>query len=561
MRLFPKFLVVFLLVALVPLAFVGWRLIRETESTLRGMSYALHKDMADGAALRLHNRRESIHNVFLYASQNPEFLSSNRKDRRAALETLSNVDPAIESVFLFDAVGRPIDSIQKSTFATSAGIADWAPVRKQLLQNGSYWGPPERASDGGTRIVFAAPIESRPGWMSGVLAARIDSHAFGRVLSDSVPEEGSFLYVLDSQGRLVTHSSGEDVALPAQPDPRLLSEAWQGGERPGLLGNNALIAKAFLPGVNWTVFLERPTSLAFRGLIQARNRLLISLLLAGAAAALFCFATTRYLVQPLKELRQAVQKMKSGDFRRHITRRSRDELGDLADEIRQAQIDLEKKTRDAVLGKMARLIGHDLRIPLQTVKNSLDGLRSHVKGLDERGERYFRLILSAADDAEEFIEKILTVGREDALILKPASLNEVAESVLNAMKFRDGVKVEFRPAPDLPRAQLDGKAAQRALANVLKNAHEAVVDDSGGKIAILTRPEEGGVSIAVSDNGPGIPEEKRRRLFEEFSTKRGGSGLGLLIVKKVMDQHKGHVRIESAPHHGTTVVLFFPIRP
>jgi signal transduction histidine kinase len=109
----------------------------------------------------------------------------------------------------------------------------------------------------------------------------------------------------------------------------------------------------------------------------------------------------------------------------------------------------------------------------------------------------------------------------------------------------------------LPRAPMDEKAARRAIANVIKNAHEAV-DDPGGRVDIRTGASAGGVWLSVTDNGPGIPEEKRRRMFEEFTTKVDGSGLGMLVVRKVMDQHGGRVDIESSPRRGTTVTLFFP---
>ena len=150
------------------------------------------------------------------------------------------------------------------------------------------------------------------------------------------------------------------------------------------------------------------------------------------------------------------------------------------------------------------------------------------------------------------------MGRDQELILRPVPLNELVKRVAEALPLRPGVRLDLDLAGDLPRAHLDDKAAQRAVANVIKNAHEAAPDE-GGRIAVSTDLAGGFVRVTVADNGPGIPEEKRGRMFEEFTTKTGGTGLGLLVVKKVMDQHRGEVAIESAPGGGTAVTLGFPV--
>lgn len=150
------------------------------------------------------------------------------------------------------------------------------------------------------------------------------------------------------------------------------------------------------------------------------------------------------------------------------------------------------------------------------------------------------------------------MGRDRGLVLQPRPMNELVRHVLARFQVAEGVCLVQTLKESLPLVPLDEREAKRAVANVVKNALEAVSEK--GTVTVSTFASDTAVTLRVQDTGPGLSEEKKQHLFEEFTTKETGSGLGLLVIKKVMDKHQGRVNIQSEPGKGTTVDLVFPLR-
>jgi signal transduction histidine kinase len=113
--------------------------------------------------------------------------------------------------------------------------------------------------------------------------------------------------------------------------------------------------------------------------------------------------------------------------------------------------------------------------------------------------------------------------------------------------------------PARPRAWADERQVRRVLRNLVKNACEA--QPSGGKVRISTRGGEAGgmVAITVADEGPGIPRDVQDRMFDTgFTTKTSGSGVGLSVSRRVIEQHGGTIEVDSAPGKGTRITLRLP---
>lgn len=137
-------------------------------------------------------------------------------------------------------------------------------------------------------------------------------------------------------------------------------------------------------------------------------------------------------------------------------------------------------------------------------------------------------------------------------------MNGLAQSVLKQIRPPETIRLATRWANDLPSCPVDEREAGRALANALKNAIEAVRPQ--GHVTVSSEHVENHYAVLqVEDNGPGLSEGKKARLLEEFTTKEGGNGLGLLVMRKVMAQHQGKLEIADAPGHGLPFRFLFPI--
>jgi two-component system sensor histidine kinase HydH len=133
------------------------------------------------------------------------------------------------------------------------------------------------------------------------------------------------------------------------------------------------------------------------------------------------------------------------------------------------------------------------------------------------------------------------------------------ESLRGLLKFDlEHKDAELEAQLDVPLVHADPDALRQVLLNLLANSMDAL-PDTGGEVRLIATRGQGGVWLAVEDNGPGMPEEVKTQAFEPFFTaKQGGTGLGLAIVQTIVRGHHGAVRIDTEPGQGTAVRLFFP---
>jgi signal transduction histidine kinase len=145
--------------------------------------------------------------------------------------------------------------------------------------------------------------------------------------------------------------------------------------------------------------------------------------------------------------------------------------------------------------------------------------------------------------------------------LKPGSLNEVVEKTVELMRpelENRALNVKIKLNPRLPLAPVDRTQIQQVLVNLIKNAMQAMT--RGGTLALQTGEGSDGVWVSVADTGGGIPQEQINRIFEPFyTTKKKGSGLGLMIVQRIVRAHGGRIDLESHVGRGTTFRIWLPL--
>ena len=146
--------------------------------------------------------------------------------------------------------------------------------------------------------------------------------------------------------------------------------------------------------------------------------------------------------------------------------------------------------------------------------------------------------------------------------LQPASLNEVIRASLGLLGpelQNRHLHVEQKLAANLPLAPMDPAQLQQVLVNLIKNAMQAMT--KGGTLTLTTGEGAGGVWFSVSDTGGGIPQEQINRIFEPFyTTKKKGTGLGLMIVQRIVRAHGGRIELESHVGRGTTFRIWLPLQ-
>ncbi|MBP9698911.1 MAG: sensor histidine kinase, partial [Elusimicrobia bacterium] len=551
----PKFILVSLGIALLPLGWAGVQLTRSLDRSLRSATERLQQTLAQRAADTLQNRMDSVVDFLTFARGMISF--SGKNVPVSTLETVMNNTPILTDLWVYDLAGKERAAVHR--FGSSAGVApkEWANAKRAIGQRGYFAYPVEGTRGGPPQLVGVVPLNDEALNTTGYLAARVSLVVLGETLRGLDLGVNGRAFLLDkNNGVLASSLSERDIKSRFRPPLAWSDPQWSRGEYVGYDGQKVFGAQALLPEHRWRVIFEQPSADALQMVAQARHGILVTLAAAAAFAVLLAGLLSGWVVRPLKMFVHVVRKMKGGEFDSLIDVRSRDEMGDIAQALREAQPELEKRVRDSLLGRMSRMIGHDLRTPVEALRNSLDAIVPHVESADETAVRHFKLSYRTLDWISDYVEDMLTVGRDRAPVARMASLNDLVRHVLERFQVTEGVSLVQQLRDPVPLVPIDEREARRAVANVIKNALEAVSES--GTVTVSTHADEEGVFVRVKDTGPGLSEEKKRHLFEEFTTKESGTGLGLLVIKKVMDKHKGRVAIQSAVGQGTTVDLIFP---
>jgi signal transduction histidine kinase len=216
------------------------------------------------------------------------------------------------------------------------------------------------------------------------------------------------------------------------------------------------------------------------------------------------------------------------------------------------------------LAELAGSLAHEIKNPLSVIRLNMELLAEDLAGASTPSERRaltkVEMVMKQCTRLENLLKDFLKFARLRRLDLSPGDLNEQMDRVLElfAVQARENnVEVVRYLDPELPTILLDEQALQAALVNLVKNALEAMPD--GGQLVARTRATRQGVALDLIDTGIGMDDRTALQMFEAFySTKSGGSGLGLPTAKKIIEAHGGTINVQSALGRGTQFTLEFP---
>jgi signal transduction histidine kinase len=241
-----------------------------------------------------------------------------------------------------------------------------------------------------------------------------------------------------------------------------------------------------------------------------------------------------------------------------------DTLAETNRRLELAQEEARRSERLAALGQLSAGLAHELRNPLAVIRGSAETLMSKLTNSDPITTEMAGYISSEVNRMNVLVTRFLDFARPHKLEMQRAPVIPLIERALKAAHDRwpdARVEVERQFAPDLPEVILDGDLMERVFTNLALNAYEAM-GPAGGKLRVEAAPSSDskrGVEITFEDTGPGIPAEQREQIFNPFfTTKETGVGLGLSIVSKIVDDHRGVIRVSSEPGKGASFQVFLP---
>ncbi|ATB48528.1 sensor histidine kinase [Corallococcus macrosporus] len=219
-----------------------------------------------------------------------------------------------------------------------------------------------------------------------------------------------------------------------------------------------------------------------------------------------------------------------------------------------------RSERLSTFGQLVGSIGHELRNPLGVIETSLYILRGRPGAVDERTTKHLDRIGDQVGIANRIVSDLLDMIRDRPLHRQEVWLDEVWQEALKAVQRPDSVAVSEEGLASLPAVQGDAGQLRQVFVNLLDNAVQAL-EETGGTVALSAATREPGmVELVLEDSGPGVSDVIRRRLFEPLmTTKARGIGLGLPLVKRILERHGGGITYVPRPGVGARFVICLPL--
>jgi PAS domain S-box-containing protein len=216
--------------------------------------------------------------------------------------------------------------------------------------------------------------------------------------------------------------------------------------------------------------------------------------------------------------------------------------------------------RLAALGEMSAVVAHEIRNPMAGIAAGVEYMGKNIPP-DSPQKEGVSMIMGEIGRVNRILEDILSIARPFQLKLSNQTASDIVEHVLRRYQGRieaKAIHVNCHYAASLPPVRADQERLEQALTNLILNAVEAMTKE--GTLTIGLDADDSWLTIVVADTGAGIPPEARRRIFEPFfTTKARGTGLGLAVARRVIEEHGGTIEVTSQPGQGTTFTIRLPL--
>ncbi len=614
-KLAYKILFWFLLISLAPMGLVGYHLINISQASLRKETLAMQESLAVGFADTVYKYVTTFKNVLTETSGLEDFAGMNPIKQQQYLNRIMQVHLAVLELSVVNAQG--VEVLRTGRFLSAS-----PEMRKfttdeffnETMTRGQYVGKLERFQGLYPALTIAVGImdpKAASPKPVGVLEGKISLNGLSSMLSMEFPPAGkSAAAVVAPDGFLIAHSNPKEVY---KPDARLSDDVLKiittqmndkgGGEIQLPDGSKLLGAYSDVKDLGWVVYVQQPLETAYQTAAEMRTQILRVLVWVVIFVFLLSWAVAGFISQPIRVLREAADRLGKGQFEDlPEIMMTNDEIGELAQtfltmsdslrektgelihakgelekygkdlqrrveartrELKAAQDELIKKERLAAMGQMASVVGHEIRNPLAVINNSIYFIKTKLGPVlegEQKIAKHIKIIESEIQGANDIINQILDYARDRQLKLERVSLNAWVDDLLGAYPFPAHIRVEKSLTPVNPTVEIDVAEMKQAVRNLIGNGIEVMPPPQGGAVRIRTGiADDGSAVIEVGDTGPGIPADVREKLFTAFfTTKARGTGLGLAVVRKVMDRHRGRVELDSAVGKGTIFRLFLP---
>lgn len=578
-RISVKLALIMILVVVIPLVGLGLALRIAAEKAVK---ISVQRDQQEIAKRTAHELSLFVERPLELLNATGSMIAINQTDswkQETVLVELSTLFSFFEEVISVDSSGKVLAT---SNPGKKPEFVHKDKALSEVLNKDTYTSEVYLSGDYLPYLDVGIPYFWR-GKVSGALLARINLRGMWDIIDGIHIGKTGRAFLVSDKGILIAHPDKRKVLLQVDltRDPavaQVLQKKTGTLEMEKGKEGEWLVSYSPIPGeFDWGIVIEQRTSESYSLLNYMRWMTWIAGFLAVLVAILVSIFTARRVVRPVRMLDFWSRRISIGDFDYVASHRSKDELGRLfiafkrmRDRLREAR----EQEYLAMLGTASSALAHKIKNSVVSLKTLAD-----LFPIRKKDERFLNEFEAEFPHSVENLEKILRqlskVASEYSLSPTPVDLRGLIERVKN--KYREvssKQKVECSLVCEsfIPSIDGDSERLSDVFENLIVNAIEAMPE--GGKLAFELRKKHGRiihprlmgedeldfVEIVVRDTGKGIPKGKLDEVFHPFvTTKRGGMGIGLTVVKKIVQEHGGSIQVESEPGYGTTFTILIPL--
>lgn len=543
------------------------------------------REVAHNAALIIDTFVHEIQNfVKLVGALDRQYL----EDNPGVMHRLLEQNPALLEVVRLDREGKIFAAAYRNSTPVLAHIftvrlSTWF---SQARAGQSYVGNVQLSANDEPYIILAMPATD-----NGVVAARLRMNVLWEVVSSNRFGQTGTVYVVDSEGNLVAHPRRENVLqhrnLARRPEMIAALAApdheWQGAYL-NFSGQNVAGFTMPVSTGNWLIFTEVSRDETLRLTYYAVAILGGGVLALGILVVLLTSVVLRRLVLwPLERLRTGVARFGQGDLDYRLESERPDELGqlalafnDMATHLKQRQERIVQQERLAAVGQLSAGIAHDFNNILTSILGFAELLRQAPDTPDRVRADLSRIIVPG-QRAAHLVRQMLDFSRKTIRRPQPLDLVPLLKEIVKFLErtIPENIRLELEITPAEYQIEADPAQVQQMLTNMAINARDAMPNGGLLRITLSRAVFEGEeicvecnqpirgewVRITIADTGSGIPPDALAHIFEPFFTTKAtgeGTGLGLPQVLGIIQQHAGHILVDSQVGQGTTFTVCLP---
>jgi len=426
----------------------------------------------------------------------------------------------------------------------------------------------------GPMVTLSAPVRNKNNDIIHILAAEVNLSQVIRSIEVSHLGTSGYLVLIDKSGSLMAYRGKEDIRAGTDLyTHERVKKVLEGGTLDALgehdryttfFGGEAVVgAGKKIPKIGWGILAEWPISDADSVIRDIKNEVTLLVLFSIFAMLILAPLFAERLVRPIRQLEEGAREIEKGNFEQQVKITTKDELEELGNAFNGMAKGL--KRLKELQEEFVFIAAHDLRAPVTVIKGYLSmifegdagPLSKKMRGyLDETQIANLRLV--------KLVEDLLEVARSEAgrivIEVKPIDIRESIGQTIRELKplaNKKSITLEYDMPPDLTHVLADSERVVEVMANLVSNAIKYTPE--GGEVQVFHKTKGREVITHVKDNGLGIAKEAQKKIFEKFyrvkskeTQEIGGTGLGLFIVKQLVEKMNGKIWFQSVKGKGST---------